>query len=376
MLSVPHLPDSPPEDNVNNMMQIAELPTSFEGTNSGMSPAQPRTPPPICTPTSTPSKGIPSIRSATKRRELHQRRYTPGLGSSTSSSSHQPPKASAQRVRDRRLPTTKTSSVFDRLYKTPTASSKQWTSSAHNRSSQPRKTHMHSASSNLDDKDLQVFSRLHVSGTVANTSKRSPNSTLTVRTSPTKSYSPKSPGVHTPTRSRGGALVYSPRMKPKTKLLYSSRYHPGLGMEDIQPIKLGYNFFQSFCEYEAKKMDARTLAQEMIQAFFKQDFPSGRCVLIYYVVYSDACVGCKVVGLHKLVHTLLTLLICNRHWKLENPQVADRPGEGIVFDVKMGATYSWEGTQRRATAQGVVRFLPEKQQVIMHNYKCDIIRDP
>ena len=53
----------------------------------------------------------------------------------------------------------------------------------------------------------------------------------------------------------------------------------------------------------------------------------------------------------------------------------DRPGEGIVFDVKMGANYVWEGIQQRATAQGVVRCLPEKQQVIMHNYKCDVIGD-
>jgi hypothetical protein len=291
MLSVPHLPGTPEH---NNMMQIpSELPAT------GVSPAQPGASPRMYTPTSTPTKGTPSARSSTKRRELQHKRRTPGSGSSTSSSSRQTPKASAQRVRDHRLPTTKTSSVFDRLYKTPTAASKQWAHATHNRSSQPRKTHMASASSNLNDKDLQVFSRLHISGTVANTSKRSPfNATLSVRTSPTKSYSPKSPGgggmVHTPTRSKCGALVYSPRMKPKTKLLYSSRYHPGLGMEVIQPIKLGYNFFQSFCEYEAGQMDARTLSQEMIQAFFKQDFPSGRCVLIYQVLgvyYVDACVG-------------------------------------------------------------------------------------
>ena len=317
MLSVPQLPDSPPPQDNNdiNMMQIAEIPTSFtlDGTGSGMSPAnQPRTtPPPLYsptpTPTSTPSKGIPSSRSATKRRELlQQKRHTPGFGfgyTSSSSSSRQttttniPSKASAQRVRDQRLPTTKTSSVFDRLYKTPTAASKQWTSSSSSaRKSQPRKTHLHSASSNLDDKDLQVFSRLHISGTVANTSKqkRQSKSTLTIQTtrSPTKSYSPKSPGVHTPTRSRGGALVYSPRMKPKTQLLYSSRYHPGLGMEDIQPIKLGYAFFQSFCEYEAGQMDARTLAQEMIHAFFKQDFKSKRCVLFYYY-YVVCLLGCR-----------------------------------------------------------------------------------
>jgi hypothetical protein len=323
MLSVPHLPDTPPEeDNNNAMMQIAELqPTSIEGgmDDSCMShPAQqPRTPPPTYTPTCTPSKGTtPSIRSATKRRDLkQQQRHTPGFvfGASTSSSSSRQTttpnsKARAQRVRDPRLPTTKTSSVFDRLYKTQTASSKQWTHSntaaataaaaTRNRSShQPprKKTQMESASSNLDDKDLQVFSRLHITGTVTSKQKRSPTSTnatsaLTVPTtsssrSPTKSYSPKSPSgmVHTPTRSRGGALVYSPRMTPKTKLLYSSRYHPGLGMEDIQPIKLGYNFFQSFCEYEAGLMDAKTLAKEMIQAFFKQDFPSGRCVHYVYV---------------------------------------------------------------------------------------------
>jgi hypothetical protein len=54
----------------------------------------------------------------------------------------------------------------------------------------------------------------------------------------------------------------------------------------------------------------------------------------------------------------------------------ERPGEGHVFEVQMGAKYVWEGAQRRATAQGVVRCLPEKQQVIIHNYKCDVIGDP
>jgi hypothetical protein len=72
-------------------------------------------------------------------------------------------------------------------------------------------------------------------------------------------------------------------------------------MEDVQPIKLGFHFFQSFCEYESGQMDARTLAKEMIQAFFKQDFPSERCVLgIHSFLYGDDDVYWMHVGMHTL----------------------------------------------------------------------------
>jgi hypothetical protein len=93
-------------------------------------------------------------------------------------------------------------------------------------------------------------------------------------------------------------------MKPLTKLTFKSRYHPGLGLEVVQPIKLGNHFFQSFCEYENSGLDSEQIAkvsggthlingaslcgtsnrfvviflflQEIIVAFFKKDFPAGR----------------------------------------------------------------------------------------------------
>jgi hypothetical protein len=65
-------------------------------------------------------------------------------------------------------------------------------------------------------------------------------------------------------------------MKPKTKLLFFSRHHPGLGVQDVQPISLGYSFFQSFCAYEVGEIGAKEVAKEVISAFFRKDFPQER----------------------------------------------------------------------------------------------------
>jgi hypothetical protein len=234
------------------------------------------TPTTAATPTPTP---IVSTTPRSKIPSPHQSRL------------HQPQsrrkKATASRDQHSRLPSSKSSSVFDRLYKTQTAASKTRTPAR----AQARKTNASNrkgAGAGIDDA-LKVFSRLHITGTVANTSKRvqprhysssiarfTPEKT---RISMEKAHSMQSPAktpTHRLSKSPRKNYVYSPRMKPITKLYFDSKYHPGLGVETIEPIKLGYTFFQAFCEYENGGMDSRQLAREMILAFFKKDFPAGR----------------------------------------------------------------------------------------------------
>jgi hypothetical protein len=179
--------------------------------------------------------------------------------------------------------------VFDRLYKTQTAASKSWipARSQIRKATTPRSN---TITSSIDD-ELQVFSRLHITGTIANTSKRvtakhparfTPEK-MKKRSQPktpsrTPAHTPSRTPVRTPSRNAKAttSYVYSPRMKPLTKLYFDSKYHPGLGLELVEPLKLGYSFFQAFCEYENGGLDSQQIAREIILAFFKKDFPAGR----------------------------------------------------------------------------------------------------
>lgn len=206
------------------------------------------------------------------------------------------PKATAPRARDTRLPTVRTGSVFERLYKTHTAASRAMTVA---RSDARRSGHFSTSNNNNNnnnhkkrtplklskasvDESMQIFQRLHITGTVANTSKRLTPKSSTRYTPEVKKRTPKKAipstrtPMKTPSREPNVAYVYSPRMKPLTTLYFDSKYHPGLGRERIDPLKLGYNFFQIFCEYENGVITSEQLARELIIAFFKKDFPSGR----------------------------------------------------------------------------------------------------
>lgn len=223
-------------------------------------------------------------------------------GPKSASPSKKTSKATASRNRDTRLPSGKTGSVFDRLYKTQTASSaasKTWTpvrsaarrggnfsspTSADSSRDANRRTPPSSGrspSSPVDD-SVEIFQRLHITGTVANASKRLSSKTPP-RFSPHKgirSPARNIPSTRTPLKasakkSRVG-YVYSPRMKPLTTLYFDSKYHPGIGKEKVDPIKLGYSFFQNFCEYENGGLSSEQIAREIIIAFFKKDFPAGR----------------------------------------------------------------------------------------------------
>lgn len=70
----------------------------------------------------------------------------------------------------------------------------------------------------------------------------------------------------------------------------------------------------------------------------------------------------------------LVLNIC-RHWELHEPTVDRRPDEKHGYNVKMCATYDWEDAFRIASAQGVVRCEPEKEQISVLNYIYDVTSD-
>lgn len=228
------------------------------------------------TPPTTPA-GMGSPQQKTTTTPRHGK--TPKSGSKLQQQRRRTPKATAQRARDTRLPSVRTGSVFDRLYKTQTAASKAWTPARQ----QVRRVNVTPTKAGVDD-TLNVFSRLHITSTVSNSGKKFGTGRSTnIRYTPVKEkkLSPAKTQIRTPTStSRSGltSYVYSPRMKPLTKLYFDSKYHPGLGVEAVEPIKLGYSFFQSFCEYESGGLDSKQIAREIIVAFFKKDFPAGRYV--------------------------------------------------------------------------------------------------
>ena len=241
-------------------------------------------------------------------------------------------KANSSRSRNSRLPSAKTSSVFDRLYKSHTVASKAYLSSKRQTvqvKRNPRKI------TGTDD-CAHIFTRLHITGTLSQTSKRRYGSKhpQTPKRKP-RSRSSMSP-AKTPSPRFGDAYMFSPRMKPLTKLTFKSRYHPGVGLETIQPLKLGFNFFQSFCAYEHGDIDEEQIAREIIIAFFKKDFPAGT------------------------------------HWVLHEPTIAQTAEN--LYNVSMSATF--EGKRRRvASAQGAIHFLTEKREVRVENYLYDVTGD-
>ena len=301
-------------------------------------------------------------------------------------------KATASRV-DSRLPAVKSTSVFDRLYKSHTVASKSHnlTTRAKMRPSTRAKLPSRGTSARKSaseiEKDLLVFSSMSISksnrmstphkinwapkATKSSSSfsfatpqprKKRPSSSSyqAPYTAPTKSSSSAagSSSMSTPIitpRSSKRVYEFSPRMKPITKLYYVSKFHPGLGLEPVEPISLGYTFFQTFCEYETGGIDSETIAKEIFLAFFRKDFPS------------------------------------IRHWKLHEPTLAkinskksndDSPGGrggggGITaYAIKMNATYSWRDTYRFANARGVVRIKGIQKEIRVENFTYDLTGDP
>jgi hypothetical protein len=274
MLSIPALPDSFNEGHQEAEDQPSMVIEEIPDTSSPAPVTAPVTPsekqPVQATPPTTPAPAV-AVAVAVSTPRTKPSPHQSGLRQP----SHRK-KATASRDQHSRLPSAKSSSVFDRLYKTQTAASKAWAPAR----AQARRAATASSKAGGVDDALKVFSRLNITGTVSNTSKRV-QQRHPIRFTPEKARSMRSP-AKTPTQrlSTGKSprknYVYSPRMKPLTKLYFDSKYHPGLGVETIDPIKLGYSFFQSFCEYENGGVDSRHIARELILAFFKKDFPAGR----------------------------------------------------------------------------------------------------
>lgn len=273
--------------------------------------------------------------------------------STTSTTRQQESKATSSRSKDSRLPTARTGSVFERLYKTQTVCTEIRRSSLspatginHGRGSHVapmNRTKRHPRSPVFSvDESAKTFERLCITSTPTrgtSLTRNHPRSTSKTFRSPTRNIpSTKSPLLVKPKAARVG-YVYSPRIKPLTVLYFDSRYHPGIGREVIDPITLGSSFFQVFCEYENGGLTTAQIAREIIIAFFKKDFPSGR------------------------------------HWELHEPTVEDRPGPGISYHVKMCATYDWQDAFRIASAQGVVQCNPDAKEVSVMNYMYDVTSD-
>jgi hypothetical protein len=143
-------------------------------------------------------------------------------------------------------------------------------------------------------------------------------------------------------------------MKPITKLYFISKFHPGVGLEPIEPLSLGYTFFQAFCEYESSgDVTQEQLAREIIIAFFKKDFPSGR----HWQIQKEP--ECEKIVLRTTGNK-------------DNAGTAARTtasGGGTAYRVSMSATYDWDDTYRVANATGVVKFRTAQKEIRVENYR-------
>jgi len=219
-------------------------------------------------------------------------------------------------------------SVFDRLYKSSTAASRS-----------RLKTHRAVARAPIkkiavDDDYSKIFNRLYISGTISNTGKRvKPRHPSTPSKKTVRSPVNRTPSK-TPSSKSRDSFVFSPRMKPLTKLTFKSKYHPSLGAVETPPLNLGMSFFQSLCQYETGEKDSEELAKEIILAFFKKDFPAGR------------------------------------QWEMVDPEVTEIGQD--VYRVKMSALHASGNKHKVASAQGVVRCLPEIREVRVENYIYDM----
>jgi len=275
----------------------------------------------------------------------------------------------AQRTVTPRLPAVRSSSVFDRLYKSHTISSKSHTLAA--RAGLKASTRANLPNKNPCgipiDEELSNFHRMAISrANRPTTPHKIDRETRKVRagapfstpqpnqrkrpssqhrgpfTAPSKSSAGSSFGGTA--RSAKRVYEFSPRMKPLTKLYFVSKF----GLEPVEPISLGYTFFQTFCEYETGGMDTEQISKEIFVAFFKKDHSRG-----------------------------------SRHWKVNEPVVGKkrkvakgRRGE-TIYPVTMSATYDWGNKHRVAYVTGSLRFKgASNKEILVENFTYNIRGDP
>ncbi len=282
-----------------------------------------------------------------------------------------PKKATARRSLDHRLPAVKSSSVFDRLYKSHTVSTKSYTMASRTKLKPSTRAKLNNRNTSQLSIDVEKFNRMSISRSKRVSTphkiqlelkggrgaspfsfstpqpnqgkKRLASSNLYApHTAPSKSSSSMA------TRFSKKVYEFSPRMKPLTKLYFVSKYHPGVGPEPIEPISLGYTFFQTFCEFETGGIDSEHIAKEIFIALFKKDHLKGI-----------------------------------RHWKIHEPVVDDnslspqKRSDETAYPLTMNATYAWGNIYRVARAKGVVRFRGlQNREIMVENFTYNLTGDP
>lgn len=71
----------------------------------------------------------------------------------------------------------------------------------------------------------------------------------------------------------------------------------------------------------------------------------------------------------------ISIYLLLRHWELHEPEVKER-SEPNTFDVRMSATYDWEGCSTSAIARGIVHCLPSKKEVRVEDYTYKVSGTP
>ena len=318
-----------------------------------------------------------NVRVGEEHKKLNKAEKTADADTGSSIKNTIPNKATASRTLDSRLPAVKSSSVFDRLYKSQTVASKSHTLSSRARlrpSTRAKLPNRNTSEKSIDvEKDLLNFNRMAISRSrkvstphkIQCGSKGRRNASVPSFSTPQPRQCKKRPASYqnaphtapsessarrtfsTTPRSAKWVYEFSPRMKPLTKLYFVSKFHPGLGLEPVEPISLGYTFFQTFCEYETGGIDSEQIAKEIFIAFFKKDHSQGI-----------------------------------RHWKLHKPvlgnnsKINNTGRGGTVYPITMNATYAWRNTYRVALVKGLVRFKGvQNKEIRVENFTYDLTGD-
>jgi len=113
-------------------------------------------------------------------------------------------------------------------------------------------------------------------------------------------------------------------------VLISCKYNPSRGFSDFQ-VKKHKKVWQGLVQYEKSKLEAKALAQIIIEELFERDFWPGK------------------------------------HWEIDTARVWENTGsEHPAFNAEKLATWDWKDIYSEASATAVIRFLPDR--ILIENY--------
>mmetsp|Transcript_18114 Transcript_18114/g.41900 ORF Transcript_18114/g.41900 Transcript_18114/m.41900 type:complete len:242 (-) Transcript_18114:92-817(-) len=227
------------------------------------------------------------------------------------------------------------SSVFDRLYSTPTHASDAKRKSA---GQTPGTRGGHSQATphaSIEKKKHTTSARTtdRRRSNPAERDRRRPNPTDRRRSNPTdrrcsnpKSSDHKAPAPQAPPEPLQPA---ENKYLPSTKVLISSKRHPktGYARVDISVLRLS----DTLRDYEAGELSQTKVASEIIEAFFRRDFIPGT------------------------------------HWDID-PTVVNELEDGVLFNVSKEATWDWKDIYSVASAKATIRFLPNQHEIRVEEY--------